>query len=259
MGGITHIASPGEVAIRALEAGVDILLMPPDPVSVITAIAKAVESGRLTEARIEESLQRILKAKEKLVQAPAIGDLTVNLQPLSARKLVNKILTTALKTGGGLPIPPLDNHHGKNLIVVDDLLNADFLDRACPALSLPKQEGYETHILTPELLNHYPLGKEPFLLQIFLRGNPFRGTAGLTPQAQALYYQCLANKSLQGLIIYGSPYVLDWFQTQIAEICPELPWVFSHGQMPQAQAIAINAIFGGERFLEQSLKDRVFT
>ncbi len=259
MGGITQVASPEEVAIRALEAGVDILLMPPDPAPIITAIANAVASGRLKETRIDESLQRILKAKEKLAPIPSPGDLTINLQPLPGRKVVDQILTSALQKGGSLPVSFLDDQGGENLIVVDDLLTANFLDRACPALTLPQRGGYQPQILTPELLGHYPLGQAPFLLQIFIRGNPFRGTAGLTPSTQALYRQCLTHGQLQGLIIYGSPYVLDWFQTQMADLCPRLPWVFSHGQMPQAQAIAIGQLLGWEGRSEQSIKDGVFT
>jgi beta-glucosidase len=259
MGGITEIASPGEVAIQALEAGVDILLMPPDPVPVIKAIATAVELGRLTEERIEQSLQRVLTAKQKLAPAPDLSNFTINLQTGPGRKLVDQILTTALETGGVLPIVNLGDRQGKNLIVVDDLLTADFIDRACPALTFPVQGGYTPKILTPELLEHYPLGQNPFLLQVFVRGNPFRGTAGLTSATQALYRQCLSHPSLQGLIIYGSPYVLAWFQTQIAELCPSLPWAFSHGQMPQAQAIAIGRLFGWQDLSNQSIQDGIFT
>lgn len=259
MGGITDIASPREVAVRALEAGVDILLMPPDPVTVIAAIAEAVESGRLTEERIEQSLQRVLTAKEKLAPAPDPNNFTINLQTGPGRKLVDQILTAALQSEGDLPIANLGDQPGKNLVIVDDLLTADFLDRACPALTLPVKGGYTVKILTPELLEHYPLGQNPFLLQVFIRGNPFRGTAGLTSATQALYRQCLTHPSLQGLIVYGSPYVLDWFQTQMAELCPHLPWAFSHGQMPQAQAIAIGRLFGWQDLSDQSIKDRTFT
>lgn len=259
MGGITDIASPGEVAVRALEAGVDIILMPPDPVPVIKAIATAVESGRLTEERIEQSLQRVLIAKEKLAPVPDPSNFTINLQTVPGRKLVDQIITAALQSGGDLPVPNLGDQPGKNLIVVDNLLTADYLDRACPALTWPIRGGYEAQILTADLLEHYPIGEHPFLLQVFIRGNPFRGTAGLTPLTQALYRQCLTHPSLQGLIVYGSPYVLAWFQTQIAELCPHLPWAFSHGQMAQAQAIAIGRLFGWQDLSDQSIKDRTFT
>jgi beta-glucosidase len=244
MGGVTQIASPEEVAIRAIAAGADILLMPPDPVPVILAIEQAVQTGRLSEERIDQSLQRVLNAKQKLDFSRAPLPVTQTLNPEPARQVVHRILTTALQKGGKLPIAKQDPATGQNLIVVDDLLTADFLDRACPALTLPKQAGYDPQLLTPALLQHYPQPECPFILQVFIRGNPFRGTAGLTEGSKNLYQNYLRLPNIQGLMLYGSPYVLAWFRQQMIEVCPDLPWVFSHGQMPQAQAIAAETLFG---------------
>jgi beta-N-acetylhexosaminidase len=55
-----------EVALKALEAGHDIILKPKDPVAVIAAVAAAVRSGRLTEKRIEESARKLLILKARL-------------------------------------------------------------------------------------------------------------------------------------------------------------------------------------------------
>jgi beta-glucosidase len=52
------------------------------------------------------------------------------------------------------------------------------------------------------------------------------------------------NDLVKGLIIYGSPYVLDWFRPFLGS---QLPWVFSFGQMPQAQAIACQKLFSLSR------------
>jgi beta-N-acetylhexosaminidase len=52
--------------LRALEAGDDILLMPEDLPASIDAIRAAVESGEVTQARLDESVLRILRLKEKL-------------------------------------------------------------------------------------------------------------------------------------------------------------------------------------------------
>lgn len=55
-----------EATIRAVEAGADVILMPPDLAAARRALVGAVESGRLPEARIDASVLRILRAKEKL-------------------------------------------------------------------------------------------------------------------------------------------------------------------------------------------------
>src|SRR5882757_6661965 len=63
MGGITEHFDAGEAAIRAIEAGQDQILMSPNPDAAIAAVKAAVKSGRLSEARIDESVRRILDAK----------------------------------------------------------------------------------------------------------------------------------------------------------------------------------------------------
>ncbi|HET9948709.1 MAG TPA: glycoside hydrolase family 3 N-terminal domain-containing protein [Longimicrobiales bacterium] len=66
MSAIARRHSAGEAAARAIEAGADIILMPPDVGRAIDGIVEAVESGRITEERIDESVLRVLQAKERL-------------------------------------------------------------------------------------------------------------------------------------------------------------------------------------------------
>ncbi|MGO9228990.1 MAG: glycoside hydrolase family 3 protein [Bryobacteraceae bacterium] len=66
MGGIVKGFPPGDAAVRAIEAGADTLLMPPDPEAAIRAVVAAVESGRIQRRRIEASVAKILAAKEEV-------------------------------------------------------------------------------------------------------------------------------------------------------------------------------------------------
>ena len=63
MEAITDQYSQEESAVLAVEAGVDVLLMPFDYTTSFDAIVSAVESGRIPESRIDESVLRILRAK----------------------------------------------------------------------------------------------------------------------------------------------------------------------------------------------------
>ena len=63
MEAITDQYSQEESAVLAVEAGVDVLLMPFDYTTSFDAIVAAVESGRIPESRIDESVLRILRAK----------------------------------------------------------------------------------------------------------------------------------------------------------------------------------------------------
>ena len=57
---------PAERAVRAIEAGDDQLLMPSNLADAENAVLAAVASGRLTEARIDESVTRLLRLKTRL-------------------------------------------------------------------------------------------------------------------------------------------------------------------------------------------------
>jgi len=63
MEGLAREYGSAESSVRALEAGVDVLLMPRNPVEAVEAIAKAITAKRLTMARIDTSVRKILTAK----------------------------------------------------------------------------------------------------------------------------------------------------------------------------------------------------
>ena len=56
----------GEVAALALGAGVDVILVPRDPVVAHQALVRAVRAGRLDEDRLEDAVLRVLEAKARL-------------------------------------------------------------------------------------------------------------------------------------------------------------------------------------------------
>lgn len=53
----------GEIAVRAFEAGSDVILSPPDVIQAHAALVAAVQSGRISMARLDSSVHRILGAK----------------------------------------------------------------------------------------------------------------------------------------------------------------------------------------------------
>lgn len=63
MGAITKQYKPGDAAIQAILAGVDIILIPYDYTNTFDAVVKVVEDGLISEERLNQSLSRILTAK----------------------------------------------------------------------------------------------------------------------------------------------------------------------------------------------------
>ena len=68
MGAVTERFDSAEAAVTALEAGVDLLLMPSDFNAARQGILDAVHEGRISEERIDESLFRILRARTALAE-----------------------------------------------------------------------------------------------------------------------------------------------------------------------------------------------
>lgn len=65
MGAITNSYSSADAAVMAVQAGNDILLTPDNFLEAVNGIEEAVNSGKLTEERINESVRRILTLKKE--------------------------------------------------------------------------------------------------------------------------------------------------------------------------------------------------
>ena len=66
MRGVLDRYGPVEGAIRAVEAGADVLIQPVDVRQTIDAVVAGVNRGRYAESRLDASVRRILGAKERL-------------------------------------------------------------------------------------------------------------------------------------------------------------------------------------------------
>ena len=80
MEGVREKYGDDEVAVRAIEAGVDMLLMPPDLDLAVGAVTEAVESGRISRDRLDQSVSRILRMKYErgVVRDPYVDERKVD-------------------------------------------------------------------------------------------------------------------------------------------------------------------------------------
>ena len=102
---------PVEVALKALEAGHDVLLKPKDPVAVIKGTVEAVRSGRIPESRIDHSVLKILILKARLglhkirlVDEDRVNVLVGTPAHLAVVQEVADWSVTLLKNEGVLPL-----------------------------------------------------------------------------------------------------------------------------------------------------------
>ena len=234
-----------EAAVLALEAGADLVLMPGDADGAIDAIVAAVHSGRLSLERLQASLERRRLA---LGRCPAgddpnaaapLGQLS-NGPAAADQALALELVQRSLEPQGRGPVR---GGPGVNLIRLDNSLGCPFLPAGAPALALPAAAGLRACLIdgqgpspwsgdgeAPLALER--LGDGPVLLQLFVRGNPFRGRADGPDPWPAVIRQLQAAGRLAGLAVYGSPYAWQALQPLLD---PGLPAAWSPGQMALAQ------------------------
>jgi beta-N-acetylhexosaminidase len=113
MGGVANRYGATEPLILALQAGADILLMPHGVGEAIDAVTAAVNSGRITQARVDSSVRRVLRLKAqaglregRLVDINAV-DSIVNVPARSqiAAEVAEKSITLARDSLRSVPIP----------------------------------------------------------------------------------------------------------------------------------------------------------
>ena len=240
MEAITARHGPADAAVLAFEAGADLILMPADAGAALDALEEGCRSGRFSPQRLQQSLARRRAALTRTQPGPLTAQ--EGLDQLAAlapehHKLNQQLLSCSLECQGqGPPTGP-----GLNLIRVDNSLQCPALPLQAPALLRPTQAGFQPRLMD-DLAGPWAsagLGDGPVLLQLFVRGNPFRGNSdGGTPW-RALVESLLAEQRLAGLVIYGSPYL--W--RELKPLLPKaLPAVYSPAQMPAAQALALQAM-----------------
>ncbi len=246
-----------EAAVLALEAGADLVLMPGDADGAIDAIVAAVHSGRLSLERLQASLERRrlalgrCPASDDPTAAAPLGQLSNGPSP-SDQALALELVQRSLEQQGQGPVR---GGAGVNLIRLDNSLGCPFLPATAPALALPAAAGWRACLIdgqgpspwsgdgeAPLALER--LGEGPVLLQLFVRGNPFRGRADGPDPWPAVIRQLQAAGRLAGLAVYGSPYAWQALQSLLEQ---DIPAAWSPGQMALAQAELLGRLGFGPR------------
>lgn len=118
---------PVDAAIRAVQAGVDIVLMPIGLEEVTTGVLQAVKKGEISEERIEHSVKRILTLKVKRgifkAENPEGADAQIERAKAIIGSAENKQIeaeaaarsVTMVKNSGALPLKLLED---KKIVVV---------------------------------------------------------------------------------------------------------------------------------------------
>lgn len=92
MGALTNYYSDDEICGKAVEAGVDILLMPKSSKKCLKSVQDAVKNGTVTEEQINESVRKILELKYEYIEKDYDNYLDVSyLNSKEHQEIINRI------------------------------------------------------------------------------------------------------------------------------------------------------------------------
>ena len=247
MEAISKSYGDAEAVVMAFEAGADLLMMPANPYEAINAISNALLSGRIPMERLEESLFRRKKAITKVdAFSKVILEEEDHYNSFSIERsedinLAKELISESIELRH--QVAPGNNASDINLVRIDGVFPCPFLNNHSPSLCFPEEAGYQNILchtmgVTPWQNNpEEPLaldrfGEGSFLIQLFIRGNPFRGSSYNKEPWSATIRQLQKLNRLSGLIVYGSPYLRNEL---IQVVDPSVPFAFSPGQMNEVQ------------------------
>ncbi|MGH9862268.1 MAG: glycoside hydrolase family 3 N-terminal domain-containing protein, partial [Candidatus Acidiferrales bacterium] len=249
MSAISTLAWPGEAAVRAVEAGADVVLMSPEPEVAFDSLRRAVASGRLSEERINQSVERLLRAKARLnlnretqVKMEALDSLLASRAfEKKAEEMAARGLVLLRDDAGLVPFDSSRPQHGL-LVAISadpDTYPGGELERELrPRLdSLLVVRADRLYFKPEELFLPSPALYDWAVIAVSVRIADRKGNVGLPDNLAAVATQVLAQGKPAALVIFGSPYLAERF--------PEARTVlltFSTAEV--AERAAARALFG---------------
>jgi beta-N-acetylhexosaminidase len=250
MNAVDRLFGRDEAAVRAVLAGADILLMPPDPETAIRGVMSAVLSGRIEESRIDASVRRILLQKETLGLHETR---TVSLDEVHERVGIPAHITVAdevaeraltlLKNDRG--ILPLLGTSSANVLSVTFRRSNDLM--AGRAFETRLRQTYtrlrtatltrDSHASEWSTLRQDARGSDLVVVSLHVAAVASAGSVAIPPE-MSQFITGLAEARIPHVVVsFGNPYLLREFPSAQAYL---LAWSGS----PSSQRAAVRALFG---------------
>jgi beta-N-acetylhexosaminidase len=256
MRGVAANFSNEDATLRAIEAGADIILIPPSVEDSFRAIKSALERGRLTESRIDASVRRILRAKARLDLGNPKNHFT-NVNRLMttvgtrqhrdiAQKIADNAITLVRDTRNVLPLKPspdlrvvqiniLDTRMGWREGPVGGVLTVELQKRFPRAVTMQiDDQSLPTEL---DMVRKLATLADVVVINGFIRVAAYKGSINLTTAEILLLSDLTKMQKPLVFTVFGSPYVLSHV--------PDVPsYIVTYDISPTAEMAAVRAITG---------------
>ncbi len=261
MAGVAARYDAASSAVQAIKAGADMILKSPDIDAAIGAVKQAVARGEISEARINASVERILRAKAGLglnehrtVDIDEVDRVVSDPQfDAVAQEIANHSITLVRDEQKALPLNFNQGEKGKTR-----LLNITFTDEDNRTLTQPfiaelRRCGAQVEALTLDnrstdrdfervraRLNETAREAEPVgavIYSVSVRAQSGKGSVALPPMGARLAEELSKVKAPVIVISFGNPYLLTAMPTAPTYIAAYSPY-------PVSQRAAARALMG---------------
>jgi len=254
MGAVAKSYPAGEVAVRAVRAGADVALTPPDPKAAVDALEAAVKRGEISEARLDESVRKILHAKYRLglskkreADLAAINRVLERPEAVAASQRVAENSVTLLRNEGGLL--PLDSARAERALFIVVAADNDpeegrvlvpQIKRWAPPARVFRADPRTTPAEYEEMLAEASKA-ELIVAAAFVKRAAGKGTVSL-PERQAEFLRRLAGAGKPvAVVAFSGPYLVRQFPSAQA-------LATAYGIEDIAQSAAARVLFGEAPF-----------
>lgn len=248
MQGLTDLFPAGEAAVRALQAGADLLLVPANAQECVKAIVAAVKSGRLTQKRVDQSVLKILNAKirvglnrQKLVDLEKMSDEIDSPEDDEVAGRVSEKALTLVKNDNAL-LPLRDASTSCHYVLAAGRFSTqgrDFTDDLRAAM-----KGAKVHLLDPQLpveefdeLAKEAAGCGSVMVEAYVTASAFRGNVALSGHYPGFVDKLLALGKPVAFVAFGNPYLLRTYP-QVAA------YLATYTTVAPAETAVVKALLG---------------
>jgi len=224
MNAIDRLFSREEAAVRAVEAGADVLLMPPDPGAAVRGVMNAVLSGRIPESRIDETVLRILRVKAEMdLHRDRIVDLEAVHRGVGipehvavAQEAANRSLTLLRNERNLLPLAGTAT---ANVLSVthrrtNDLMAGRTFD-ARLRQTYPRLQSVTVGADTPreefQRLAQRARGMDLVVVSLYITAVSYAGTVAAPPELVDFIREVSVSGRPNVVVSFGNPYLLNEF------------------------------------------------
>ncbi len=249
MGGVTTIASSAEIAVRAIAAGIDVLLIPPNPDAAIMGLRRAVDSGELPLARVNEAVRRVLRGKRRLGldkrRRIDLGKLSTAIgrpeYKAAAQEIADRGITLLRDDQKLLPLDARQPLRILLVVVSGDpdaypgaLIEKELYDRVSELQVVRTDTKYlpATAVQLPAA-DRYDL----VIVAVYVRVADRKGSVDLPEEQTGLINKVIGMGKPSIVACFGSPYIASRFANAKT-------WIAGFGTQDVVQRAMIRALFG---------------